>query len=76
MRSIYLCLYLKSLSWNPWNFSGSTPSDFDNNIISLACIDISPVWVLNTKPFTPIISPISNFLKSLYESSPTSSRAT
>ena len=44
--------------------SGSGSSDLDNSLMLLACIEISPVWVRNTKPSIPIISPISHFLKS------------
>ena len=47
---------------------------FANNVIDLACTDISPVFVLNTNPETPTKSPISNNLNCLYCSSPTLSR--
>ena len=39
-------------------------------------IEISPVFVRNTCPFMPMISPTSSFLKSLYASSPRLSLAT
>ncbi len=59
IKSTYLCLYLISISFNPWNFSGSVCNDFDKSLISMALTDISSVLVLNTSPFTPTISPIS-----------------
>ena len=59
IKSTYLCLYLSSVSFKPWNFSGNGLKDFASSITFLACIEISPVFVLNTKPVIPIISPIS-----------------
>ena len=40
-------------------FSGKGLNDFDNNVTSFACTDISSVLVLNTNPVIPTISPIS-----------------
>ena len=65
IKSVYLWRYLKSGSFNPWNFSGSGLNDFESNVTSFAWIDISSVLVLNTKPVIPIISPISNVLNAL-----------
>ena len=65
IKSTYLCLYLKSTSFSPWNFSGNGLNDFESNTTSLACTDISSVLVLNTKPVIPIKSPISYVLNSL-----------
>ena len=62
IKSKYLCLYLNSVSFKPWNFSGSGLKDFVRSTTSLACTDISSVLVLNTKPFIPIISQISYVL--------------
>lgn len=65
IKSTYLCLYLKSVSFSPWNFSGNGFKDFVSNVTSFAWIDISPVRVLNTKPVIPIISPMSSSLNCL-----------
>ena len=65
IKSTYLCLYLKSTSFNPWNFSGNGLNDFESNVTSFACTEISSVLVLNTKPVIPIISPMSYVLNAL-----------
>ena len=65
IKSTYLCLYLKSGSFNPWNFSGNGLNDFESNVTSFACTEISSVLVLNTKPVIPIISPMSYVLNAL-----------
>ena len=65
IKSTYLCLYLKSTSFNPWNFSGNGLNDFDSSVTSFACTEISSVLVLNTNPVIPMISPISHVLNAL-----------
>ena len=40
-------------------------SDFECNVTSFACTEISSVLVLNTKPVIPMISPISYVLNAL-----------
>ena len=65
IKSTYLCLYLKSGSFSPWNFSGNGLNDLESNVTSFACTEISSVLVLNTKPVIPMISPISYVLNAL-----------
>ena len=57
----------------PWYFSGRGLSDFESSFTAVAWIEISPIFVLNTKPVTSTISPISHFLRKPYSSSPKSS---
>ena len=67
--SRYLFLYLVSVSWRPWNFSGKGWSDFVKSLRSTALIESSPLGVLLIVPVKPAMSPTSNNFKSLILSS-------
>ena len=76
IKSTYLCLYLKSWSFNPWYFSGNIWRDLVNKTTLLAFTDISSFLVLNTSPSRPIMSPISYVENIEYSSSPILSNLT
>ena len=60
----YRCRYLVSMSFNPCHFSGKGLSDFERRIKSSTSMVSSSVFVRNNLPLSPMISPISNFLRS------------
>ena len=80
VNSILSAYQIPSWSYNPGSgsFGGSrdytilnsTAGTLGGYVPRNAKLYTSPVWVVNTSPSAPIISPISSFLKRLYSSSP------
>ncbi len=50
IRSRYLFLYLVSMFFKPWNFSGKAQRDFESRENSDTLMEFSPLFVLKSSP--------------------------